>query len=210
MKIETVEITQVKPYPDNPRKISDKAVDKVALSLKEFGWQQPIVVDEKNVIVAGHTRHRAAEKLGFREVPILRAIGLSDEKIRAYRFMDNRKIIELLKKMHIFSYPSIWPETSCVSAIEAMAAGCEVLTTNLGALYETCSPFGTFVNFDRNFDNLEKKYKKALSTSIENFWSDKTQNKLKLQSDTINSLYSWETRSLEWKKFFDEARELKT
>ena len=90
MKIETVEITQVKPYPDNPRKISDKAVDKVALSLKEFGWQQPIVVDEKNVIVAGHTRHRAAEKLGFREVPILRAVGLSDEKIRAYRFMDNR------------------------------------------------------------------------------------------------------------------------
>ena len=90
MKIETVEITQVKPYADNPRKISDKAVDKVALSLKEFGWQQPIVVDEKNVIVAGHTRHRAAEKLGFREVPILRAVGLSDEKIRAYRFMDNR------------------------------------------------------------------------------------------------------------------------
>ena len=90
MKIETVEITQVKPYPDNPRKISDKAVDKVALSLKEFGWQQPIVVDEKNVIVAGHTRHRAAEKLGFREVPILRAVGLSDEKVRAYRFMDNR------------------------------------------------------------------------------------------------------------------------
>ena len=90
MKIETVEITQVKPYPDNPRKISDKAVDKVALSLKEFGWQQPIVVDEKNVIVAGHTRHRAAEKLGFREVPILRAVGLSEEKIRAYRFMDNR------------------------------------------------------------------------------------------------------------------------
>ena len=90
MKIETVEITQVKPYPDNPRKISDKAVDKVALSLKEFGWQQPIVVDEKNVIIAGHTRHRAAEKLGFREVPILRAVGLSDEKVRAYRFMDNR------------------------------------------------------------------------------------------------------------------------
>ena len=90
MKIETVEITQVKPYPDNPRKISDKAVDKVALSLKEFGWQQPIVVDKNNVIIAGHTRHRAAEKLGFREVPILRAVGLSDEKVRAYRFMDNR------------------------------------------------------------------------------------------------------------------------
>ena len=90
MNIEKIDISQVKPYPDNPRKISDKAVDKVALSLKEFGWQQPIVVDENNVIIAGHTRHKAAEKLGFREVPILKAVGLSDEKVKAYRFMDNR------------------------------------------------------------------------------------------------------------------------
>ena len=58
-------------------------------------------------------------------------------------FLDNTKIIKLLKKMHIFAHPSIWPETSCISAIESMAAGCEVITTNLGALYETCSPFGT-------------------------------------------------------------------
>lgn len=90
MNIETLDITQIKPYPENPRKISDKAVDKVALSIKEFGWQQPIVVDEKNIIIAGHTRHKAAEKLGIREVPVLKAIGLSEDKVRAYRFMDNR------------------------------------------------------------------------------------------------------------------------
>lgn len=90
MNIETLDITQIKPYPENPRKISDKAVDKVALSIKEFGWQQPIVVDEQNVIIAGHTRHKAAEKLGIREVPVLKAIGLSEDKVRAYRFMDNR------------------------------------------------------------------------------------------------------------------------
>ena len=90
MNIQTINITEVKPYENNPRKISEKAIDKVALSLKEFGWQQPIVVDEKNVIIAGHTRHKAAEKLGYREVPILKAVGLSDEKVKAYRFMDNR------------------------------------------------------------------------------------------------------------------------
>lgn len=90
MNIEKLEISQVKPYQDNPRKISEKAVDKVALSLKEFGWQQPIVIDENNIIIAGHTRHKAAEKLGFREVPVLRAVGLSEEKVKAYRFMDNR------------------------------------------------------------------------------------------------------------------------
>jgi len=86
----------------------------------------------------------------------------STKNINYLGFLDNKKIIELLKETHIFAYPSIWPETSCISAIESMAAGCEVVTTNLGALYETCSPFGTIVSFDRNFDNLEKKYSETL------------------------------------------------
>ena len=115
----------------------------------------------------------------------------------------------MLKKMHIFAHPSIWPETSCIAAIESMAAGCEVVTTNLGALPETCSSFGTFINFDRNFDNLEKKYREMLLNSIKNFWSDERQNKLKLQRETINATYSWDTRSVEWKNFFNKARELK-
>ena len=112
--------------------------------------------------------------------------------------------------MHIFTFPSIWPETSCISAIESMAAGCEVVATNLGALYETCSPFGTLVSFDRNFDNLEKKYRKALLHSIKNYWSKENQKKLKLQYETINATYSWNVRSLEWKNFFKEARKLKS
>ena len=112
--------------------------------------------------------------------------------------------------MHIFSHPSIWPETSCIAAIEAMASGCEVVTTNLGALYETCSPFGTFVNFDRNFDNLEKRYSQILLNSINNYWSEQNQNKLKLQRETINLTYAWDIRSVEWKNFFNDARKLKT
>ena len=128
------------------------------------------------------------------------------KNVKYFGFLDNKKIIELLKQMHIFTHPSIWPETSCIAAIEAMAAGCEIVTTNLGALYETCSPFGTFVNFDRNFDNLEKRYKKVLLNSIENYWSDKNQDKLKLQVKTINSTYSWDVRSYEWKNFFEEIK----
>ncbi len=124
-------------------------------------------------------------------------------------FLENKKIIELLKKMHIFTHPSIWPETSCIAAIESMAAGCEVVITNLGALYETCSPFGTFVNFDRNFNNLEKRFSKILTNSIKNYWTDENQNKLKLQRESINATYSWDVRSVEWKNFFDEARGIK-
>ena len=132
------------------------------------------------------------------------------KNVNYFGFKKNDEIIELLKKMHIFSYPSVWPETSCIAAIESIAAGCDVVTTNLGALYETCSPFGTFVGFDRNFSNLEKKYSKVLLNSINNFWSEDNQEKLKLQSKVINTTYSWQTRSMEWKNFFNEARKLKS
>ena len=124
-------------------------------------------------------------------------------------FVENNKIIELLKNMHIYSFPSIWPETSCISAIEAMAAGCEIVTSNLGALYETCTPFATFVGFDSNFDNFEKKYQKALENSIKNFWSKENQKKIRFQQEVINLTYSWTVRSKEWISFLEEARRLK-
>ncbi|RZO49546.1 MAG: glycosyltransferase [Candidatus Pelagibacterales bacterium] len=131
------------------------------------------------------------------------------KNVNYFGYLENKKVIDLLKKTHIFTHPSIWPETSCIAAIEAMAAGCEVVSTNLGALYETCSPFGTFVGFDRNWDNLEKRYRKVLLKSIKNYWSNENQNKLKMQSETINATYSWDLRSIEWKNFFDEIRDLK-
>ena len=132
------------------------------------------------------------------------------KNVNYFGYLENKKVIDLLKKTHIFAHPSIWPETSCIAAIEAMAAGCEVVSTNLGALYETCSPFGTFVGFDRNWDNLEKRYGKVLLKSIKNYWSSENQNKLKMQSEAINATYSWDVRSIEWKNFFNEIRDLKT
>ena len=132
------------------------------------------------------------------------------KNVNYFGYLENEKVIDLLKKTHIFAHPSIGPETSCIAAIEAMAAGCEVVSTNLGALYETCSPFGTFVGFDRNWDNLEKRYSKALLKSIKNYWSSENQNKLKMQSEAINATYSWDVRSVEWKNFFNEIRDLKT
>jgi DNA modification methylase len=77
------------PYARNPRK-NDGAVDKVAASIKEFGWKQPIVVDSEGVIVVGHTRLLAARKLGLGEVPVVVASDLTPAQCKAYRLADNR------------------------------------------------------------------------------------------------------------------------
>ena len=82
-------IGSVVPYDRNPRR-NEAGVAKVARSIAEFGWQQPIVVDEAGVVIAGHTRLLAARSLGLAEVPVRVAAGLSPDQVRAYRLADNR------------------------------------------------------------------------------------------------------------------------
>ncbi|MGD1001275.1 MAG: DNA modification methylase [Candidatus Brocadiia bacterium] len=89
MKIVMMRPDELKPYERNPR-INDKAVDGVARSIQEFGFRQPIVVDAENVIVCGHTRLKAALKLGLKEVPVHVATELTPEQVRAYRIADNK------------------------------------------------------------------------------------------------------------------------
>ena len=88
MLIELWPLDKIKPYPGNPR-VNDDAVDAVAASLREFGWRQPIVVDADGVIIVGHTRYKAAKKLGLKQAPVHVATDLSPEKVRAYRIADN-------------------------------------------------------------------------------------------------------------------------
>jgi DNA modification methylase len=83
-------IDKIRPYPKNARKIPPAAVDKVAKSLQEFGWRQPIVVDIDGVIVAGHVRYMGAVKLGWKEAPVHVASDLRPAQIKAYRLADNR------------------------------------------------------------------------------------------------------------------------
>ena len=90
MKIEIADINSIKPYENNPRKLSEKAIEKVAMSLKEYGFRQPIVVDKDRIIVAGHTRFRASKKLGLKQVPVSIIDNLTPEQINAYRIADNR------------------------------------------------------------------------------------------------------------------------
>ena len=89
MLIRDMDITLIKPYERNPRN-NDKAIDAVAKSIQEFGWNSPIVVDRDNVIVCGHSRWRAAQKLGLTTVPVYVADKLTPEQVQAYRIADNK------------------------------------------------------------------------------------------------------------------------
>lgn len=89
MKVKEVEISKVIPYENNPRK-NDEAVKYVANSIKEFGFKQPIVCDADGVIIAGHTRYKAAQSLGLKTVPVVYADDLTAEQVQAYRLADNK------------------------------------------------------------------------------------------------------------------------
>jgi DNA modification methylase len=89
MHVELRPIASIRPYDNNPR-LNDAAVEAVAASIKEFGFRQPIVVDEDGVIIVGHTRYKAALKLGMMEVPVHVAVGVSPAQAKAYRIADNQ------------------------------------------------------------------------------------------------------------------------
>lgn len=89
MKIEMIKISELIPYENNPR-LNKDAVERVARSISDFGFQNPIILDENFVIIAGHTRHKAAINLGLEEVPCIVAKNLSDEQVKSFRIADNK------------------------------------------------------------------------------------------------------------------------
>lgn len=93
MEIKEIKIEELKPYDNNPRK-NEAAVGPVANSIKEFGFKVPIIIDKDNVIIAGHTRLKAAKLLGLETVPCVLADDLTEEQAKAFRLADN-KVSEL-------------------------------------------------------------------------------------------------------------------
>lgn len=90
MNIQQISINDLKPYPQNAKKHPAEQVEHIANSIREFGFQQPIVVDKDNVVVIGHGRLLAAKKLNIDSVPCVRADDLTDEQIKALRLADNK------------------------------------------------------------------------------------------------------------------------
>jgi site-specific DNA-methyltransferase (adenine-specific) len=124
-----LKIKDLKSYKNNPRKISQKAVDSVASSIEKFGFKQPLVVSSENEVVVGHTRLKAAKKLKYKEVPCFKADDLTEEQLKAYRIADN--------KTHEFSS---WDD--------------EKLNEELAKLKEMEFDMSDF-DFDMDFDEIE-------------------------------------------------------
>ena len=87
-EIQNMKLTEIHPYEKNPR-LNDDSVDAVANSIRDFGFRAPIIVDKDRVIIAGHTRYKAAKKLGLKTVPVIVAEDMTPEQVEAYRIADN-------------------------------------------------------------------------------------------------------------------------
>lgn len=119
-------------------------------------------------------------------------------------YATNDVIKKALQDAHIFAYPSTFEETCCLAMVEAGAAGCRMVTTNLGALYETGSEYARLMPMQAVPETFIPAYAKALNEEIDNYWSLSTQSKLQEQSDFYNHFYSWEKRAVEWNILFEK------
>jgi glycosyltransferase involved in cell wall biosynthesis len=116
-------------------------------------------------------------------------------------FVLNKVVRSALQDAHILAYPSTYEETSCIAAIEAGAAGCRIVTTDLGALPETCNQYAHYVKHTLDRQTLVENYATALIENIDNYYENSYT--LENQSAWFNKQYSWENRSKEWTQFLN-------
>lgn len=115
----------------------------------------------------------------------------------------NREVRDYLKRAHIFAYPNIWPETSCIAAIEAMAAGVTILAPDLGALPETLSTFGYTYRFDENLQVHANRFGSILNKMIESYPQESMKQTSENGIKFANQMYSWDFRIQQWNNLFD-------
>jgi len=120
-------------------------------------------------------------------------------------YKPNEYIKEHLHEYDIFAYPNIWEETFCISAVEAMAAGLYIITTDYGALYETCAEFSTYIPYQKSYTNLAKNFAYAIEASAERLYDFGVQEHLKMQIEYTNQYYSWRKQANAWTIFLKGA-----
>jgi glycosyltransferase involved in cell wall biosynthesis len=120
--------------------------------------------------------------------------------------VSNDKIREALKESHILTYPSIYEESSCCVAIEAMAAGCMAVVPNYGALTETCTDFAWMYNWEPDQAVHAQKYAAILNNAIDSYWDSSVQSILKMQASYYNYFYGWDMRLNEWNDMLNSIK----
>jgi glycosyltransferase involved in cell wall biosynthesis len=120
--------------------------------------------------------------------------------------VSNDKIREALKESHILAYPSIYEESSCCVAIEAMAAGCMAVVPNYGALTETCTDFAWMYNWEPDQAVHAQKYAAILNNAIDSYWDSSVQSILKMQASYYNYFYGWDMRLNEWNDMLNSIK----
>lgn len=118
-------------------------------------------------------------------------------------YQSNSTVRKALQQAHIFAYPSIWPETSCIAAIEAMSAGCEVVCPNLAALPETTACFANMYQWHPDSNIHANLFANMLYQTIQFRMKDNTLKKLTVQKNYIDNFYNWDLRTLEWKALLE-------
>jgi glycosyltransferase involved in cell wall biosynthesis len=116
-------------------------------------------------------------------------------------YISNEDLMKQMYNYHIFAYPNIWEETSCISAIEALSCGLHSIVTNYGALYETCSEWPTYVQYDSNYRNLAAMFAYAIEGIAEQLHTKGMQDMLTEQQKFYKKFYNWNNRKHEWTNF---------
>jgi glycosyltransferase involved in cell wall biosynthesis len=116
-------------------------------------------------------------------------------------YKPNEFITDNLKNYHMFVYPNIWEETSCIAAIEAMAAGLYCITTDYGALFETCAEFAVYLPYEKDFIKLAHTVASVVDAAANQLHEAGVKDHLKFQIDYTNRFYSWKLRANVWNKF---------
>ena len=127
----------------------------------------------------------------------------SHDKITYHGTQPNSVVREALKRAHIFAYPSIWRETSCLCAMEAMSAKCLTVAPNYGALPETLANFGIIYDFNESQVLHAQVFSYALETAINMIGHENTNDLLNFQKMYADSFYSWNSRLHQWKTYIE-------
>lgn len=122
-------------------------------------------------------------------------------------YVSNEEMKKVFQEANIWAYPAIVEETSCLSMIEAGAAGCLMVVNGIGALTETGADFAKYSIIKPDYDELVEAYANFLNEQIDIYWNQSTQDDLKEQSDYYNKHYSWEVRKLEWELLFEKLQQ---